>query len=687
MTMRKYSSDNTVSFAFGMFRRGWAQMLLYFLVFFFTMTVPTLVNLSDISDVVLVTRRIESVYSTAETVGFLSVLIVSGVAVFAGCASMRYLSNKVTANFYHSIPMKREKLYATCYLSCLAEYVIAYLAVVLITLLTLAVSEYAAYGIPDVIWHYFWIGLLYGFVFYSITVFAGTLTGSSPIQFLLTLVIVGILPAIYVSLYSFASITLESYVWVDYYFNMGTLTYLTPLVRIFTLEQAALSWYEILLTLLLGVVFVVGGMLFHRIRKTEKSACPVAFDWVGSVVKYVCAFPITILGGVFFYYVGGNGKGWIIFGFVCGAVLWTMLVNTIVTKSAKTMFRGVKGLAVFAVLFSLFAIFCGFDCFDIMAYTPKADTCDCVEISIGDTIYELNGAELDAISETLDKGDRVNTYDYNFSTYTVRYALHKGSFTYAVNREFNKDDYSAILKSIRSSDKFSEQVFPRIESVRRTECEVLALHNGAIYQELSLYDMLDAEEFYDAYFTDLEGDTDLFNTMTIGYVSIYRKDVYTSYHYPVYSTFSNTIAYLQSVADTKYDACHIVTADDMDLLAEAISYIEVVSTDRDYVSYGETVEKYDDTMDVEYFPLMVSIYDKEQIKEILNGICKFGYYYLGYITYFTETDNNYYVNIYYPESEIAYGSMGFSTEFFEGAVPSFVEQAFADAKSTIKLPY
>lgn len=687
MTMHKCSSERTLPFALGMMRRNWSLTLLYFLVFFFTMSVPILVILSDISPEWTIARQISRISSDVSGIAVASIFVSSAVAVFSGCAAMRYLTNKKTAGFYHGLPLRREKIYLSCVLNGIVSWLTAYLAATLISLIALGVSGFGAYGIPEILWEGVWYGFVFGLVFYAVTVFAGTLTGSSPIQFLLSCVILVIIPATYLSVYLFADYMLGDYVWVEYYFNEETILRLSPLTRLFLLAgDTRPSLLEIIMLFVTAALFLTAGLFFHKIRKTENSAKPVAFDFVGSVVKYICAFPVTLLAGMFFCAIGDNSIFWLIFGFICGVLLWTMLVNTVVTKSAKQMFRGLKGLGIFSALFAVFVLVFGFNCFGFMTYTPNTEDCNSAEVSIGGELYKLNKDELAEIAYVFDESEmnyRGPIADGVYGRH-MRYVLHRGNISYAVYRYISVENYDALLLAVKESEGFERQTFKYIADPKaNSDLSLWTIKYGSLDRDTELYGAIDPKTFCDAYYKDLAGGTDIFNTLIIGDVNIYSySGNRVSCTYPIYATFENTIAYLQKVLDDNGVEARIIGEANLDEMAEKIDKVtvryylgETLYKQGPYI-YGESAVRIDgedvivepSTYELGYCEAVIT--DKAQIREILGSVSRMAYRYAGTVSNFMNIEPNYDLTFHYAGGND-------NAQFYEGKVPDFVNELIA----------
>lgn len=115
-------------------------------------------------------------------------------------------------------------------------------------------------------------------------------------------------------------------------------------------DDAGLSWTAVLVLILFTLACFAGALVLIRIRPTEGAETPVVFQPIAAVVKYAVMVPATILLGYFFGEVFSWDGVWSIFGMISGAVLSFMLMNVLLTRNARQMFRGWVGLLIFVVV-------------------------------------------------------------------------------------------------------------------------------------------------------------------------------------------------------------------------------------------------------------------------------------------------------------------------------------------------
>lgn len=330
----------------GELRRSWANALLYGLVYFFGVNLPLL---SLLNTRMYSTRAVQ--YGLD---GFLSFegysVIAMLVGVWAGLGAMGYLHKRISAYHYHSMPIRREGLLLVKTAVAFTDYLIA-----LIPNFTLATFLYLMYphntGIGSVL-ALFGYSLLAFAISLTFTMLMGTLAGTRSFHFLLTGIGAFVGPAWMLAIHVIGDTTCHYLRVQDLLDGRGLIGYVSPFTY-FLCQMDQNDHYlpgvAVLVLVLLTLACFAGALALIRIRPTEGAETPVVFKPVAAVVKYAVMAPATILLGYFFGEVFSSDAVWIIFGMVSGAVLSFMLMNVLLTRNARQMFRGWVGLLVFAV--------------------------------------------------------------------------------------------------------------------------------------------------------------------------------------------------------------------------------------------------------------------------------------------------------------------------------------------------
>lgn len=349
------------AYFFGELRRSWAHALLYTLAFFFSLTVPMMSRLSDtlrydyysIYDVTMdAMAGTGTIYTYdpinnrfAEIEYFPYVLVAMFIAIWAGIFAVTYLNRRVSAYFYHSLPIAREGILLVKSTVALADFVIA-----LIINIALTSAFYLKLpGVDNLVPLFALAGycLLTFAVIYAFILLLGALCGTSMFHMVMIALSFGLLPLMLSAVYLLGEMV-TNHLNMEYLLEMRLTSPYFYLVEVFERVGGLSAWQIVFLTLF-GAVAFVGALLLVRIRPTEAAESSVAFPAVGAVVKYAVVGTAAVLGGFLFKEVFWGEIGFI-FGFVCGLLLSFMLMNVLLTRSVRQMFRGLRVLLILALV-------------------------------------------------------------------------------------------------------------------------------------------------------------------------------------------------------------------------------------------------------------------------------------------------------------------------------------------------
>ena len=341
--------------------RFWPIWAVYLACFLFAMPLNLLTGFSYDRATSLTFAR-EVVRSMATWPAMLAALV---FGVVAAMAVFSYLYQAKSAGMLHALPVRREGLFLTNYLSGLSFMVLPTLAVFVLTLL----CELAR-GAVDATALGAWLlaQVLNTLFFYSFAVFCAMFTG----HILALPVFYGILNGLALGLYYLIYNVVESFVFGfagSSAFNQ-TVMWLTPTVklssevRVFHGEQNSVLQLRgmgyLMLYAAVGLVLAALALVLYRRRKLEGAGDIVTVGWVRPVFKYGVAFSAAMSLGSFLYAWFGMGNGnirnmgagsaWVLLAFllVCGAVGY-FAAEMLLKKSFRIFSTSWKGLLVFAL--------------------------------------------------------------------------------------------------------------------------------------------------------------------------------------------------------------------------------------------------------------------------------------------------------------------------------------------------
>ena len=290
-------------------------------------------------------------------------------AVVLAASGFAYLHSKKKTDFYHSLPIRREMLYAV---TCLNGFL--YMAVAYLGFLTVAAVMIRVKGVPFD-WGSLYLASVEHLCFFALVymtaILSMLLTGNLVVGLLGTGVLFSWGPVI--------CMTISAY-FLEYFTTFyGDDSFLLALSE----RTSPVAWYVkacmssqpgrmALWAMLAAAVLFLLGMLLYRRRPSEAAGHAMAFPITEPIIRFLIAVPSSLLLGAMFHLVMCE-DGWTVFGLVCGLLLVSCIIEIIYHFDFKSLFAHKRQLLVSAVFVGVvFAIF-RFDLFGYDRYLPATE--------------------------------------------------------------------------------------------------------------------------------------------------------------------------------------------------------------------------------------------------------------------------------------------------------------------------
>lgn len=290
-------------------------------------------------------------------------------AVVLAASGFAYLHSKKKTDFYHSLPIRREMLYAV---TCLNGFL--YMAVAYLGFLTVAAVMIRVKGVPFD-WGSLYLASVEHLCFFALVymtaILSMLLTGNLVVGLLGTGVLFSWGPVI--------CMTISAY-FLEYFTTFyGDDSFLLALSE----WTSPVGWYVkacmssqpgrmALWAMLAAAVLFLLGMLLYRRRPSEAAGHAMAFPITEPIIRFLIAVPSSLLLGAMFHLVMCE-DGWTVFGLVCGLLLVSCIIEIIYHFDFKSLFAHKRQLLVSAVFVGVvFAVF-RFDLFGYDRYLPATE--------------------------------------------------------------------------------------------------------------------------------------------------------------------------------------------------------------------------------------------------------------------------------------------------------------------------
>ncbi|MGI5976794.1 MAG: hypothetical protein ACOX68_03760 [Candidatus Limivicinus sp.] len=373
-------------------RRCWPLWLVYFavLVFMLPASLPGVMkNWSDSAPELI--RQSVSRYVLGCASGVAVVSFIAGVA--AAAAVFGFLYKSKSCSMICSLPLRRECVFFTAFVSGLAPLLISDL---LVTLISLAFFGGSPCVNTEYIWIFLAVAVMSNVAFYGFAVFCAMLTGNA-----------AVLTGVYIVLNAAAFVAEQAVMGTLYCFVYGfeiadpKLAALSPIVNImmtldYTQKMAPsgsgyvpTGEYEMtgLGTLGIycaaGLVFALLALLLYRRRRMESAGDAVAIPVLKPIFKYCLSFGTAFCFAAVVYdsilrglVTGFAAAACIIALLLAGAFIGYFAAEMLMQKTLR-VFRGRwKGYIVCAALLAAFTLLFEFDAFGYERRVPDTEDVD-----------------------------------------------------------------------------------------------------------------------------------------------------------------------------------------------------------------------------------------------------------------------------------------------------------------------
>lgn len=674
-------------------RRLWTISLSVLLFF---VALPIVIALSIGEEGIYNTRN-NIVYGITQILAasnFFIILITIISAVVCGLSSFYYLHSKKKVDLYHSIPVRREKLFAVNYINGLLMYIVPYLINLLLAILIIQINGYMSGELLKISLIALVINFLFYWLIYTLTIIAVMLTGNIVISFFGIGVFLSYGPLLmfvkelyfmqffrhYPSLFSewklfqFLS-PLGSYLdLANIRFGYSYKSYTTILS-----EGLGLGIIKTIITVL--VLLAVAVFLFIK-RPSEAAGKAMSFSISKPIIKFLLVIPLTLLGGIIFRQIASNSgtTGWFIFGLLFTFFVVTAIIEIIFNFDIRAAFKHKRHLLLCAAVVSVITCIFQFDLFKYDSYLPDKDKIDYMSIDISGldndrsyvnfdvdndgryyinrTDYHLEHVKLTNIDAAYSlaqigveqENKSVNTNNYLYDV-RIKYVLKNGKEAER-NYQLVSKEHTDLLTAIFENKEFKEahyQIFDfKAADIFNVYCE-----NNKNSKELTLSES-EIQELIDIYKQEISliKLEDLVNQPVIANINFRFKNNQSA-RYEIYGNFTKTVEFLK-----------------------AHGFNDFMNTSMDSVNSIE-INYYNPYMMKEISNSVMSYSDKNEIEEILLNVIEQDKYWRNY----SILDKEEYYDIFVDTDIDAYGNINKSHYFFrKDSVPDFVKEDFGITK-------
>lgn len=318
-------------------------------------------------------------------------------AIVCGLTMFSYVHVRQKLDTYHSLPVKRAKMFWARYSSGVLFYLFPMMIHILICIgIAITQNAISVHGINNAIGLIATELVIYLLV-YSMTIVCVMLTGNLIISVLAT----GVLQCYSLLIWGLKRILYEEffYTYVIGYdkgifaFSPAHMVYnLCEKGATYRVDNQGFSYTGIMdylmIMLLATVLMAIIACLLYSKRATEAAGKTIAFSWTEPFIKTLVVIPFALYAGCFFDILAPAGFGWYVFGVAFGFLLCCILMEIIFRMDIKAAFKHSRQILFNGACVALIVMIFKYDALGYNSYIPAEHELDYCAISI-ENLFDL----------------------------------------------------------------------------------------------------------------------------------------------------------------------------------------------------------------------------------------------------------------------------------------------------------
>lgn len=312
-----------------------------------------------------------------------------GSALLTGVGGFSWLHSRSRTDFYHSLPIRREKIFLGQTVLSIAYFAVPYLVNLLVSYVIGMVEGVLGGSTVRLPLQSFLFQLMFYLLIYLVVVLAMLLTGKILAGVLGAVVLMVYCPVLSLLLQGFAEEFLKTY--AEKGAVLGFLQDFSPIVAYSIIYRSAYTsvpakvWVLGLLGILVLLALCFG---LYKMRLSEAAGHTMAFYRIGKFVQYLLEVLVILGSGILFYSVTVRSSlGWMLFGILLGGVLAHGILEVVYEGDIRQAMAHKWVLsASIATTLVVLGIFC-WDLFGYDSFFPRQEELDAVRIQAEGEIY------------------------------------------------------------------------------------------------------------------------------------------------------------------------------------------------------------------------------------------------------------------------------------------------------------
>ena len=322
--------------------RLWAMAILG-LVFFFVFPVTITMRAGMLRDTDHHTENLR--WFTGEVSKWLSfsnglvIFMMITAAIICGMSSFSYLNSQRKVDFYHSLPIRREKLYVVNFIDGILIVAVPYGIMLLVGMLIGIANGIKPAGICQTALIGYGLNLVYFVLLYALVIVAVMLTGNRIVAFLGFVVLSFILPGIVMLTGSYFAAFFETCMSEQLEVLAKWSVHLSPVLEYTSRSGDYARVMPTVAAITQALLLAVLGVILYHKRPSEAAGKAMAFEVIKPVIRIAIVMVSALFLGLFFWSLQGE-MPWAVFGICCGGVISHCVIEIIYHFDFKKLFFG-----------------------------------------------------------------------------------------------------------------------------------------------------------------------------------------------------------------------------------------------------------------------------------------------------------------------------------------------------------
>lgn len=321
-------------------------------------------------------------------------------AIILAIAEFSFLFSKRKIDLYHSLPVKRETLFFTKYISGFLMFIAIIVLSTLLNIAAMAVKGFAGTDILSAAGSALLLGILYFTLFYNLSIVAILLTGNFWISIFSIGFFIFYIPVVKEIIEGYFSNYMSTYyMQYDSLYSPSLLfSICSPVISIFyMIGEGKYKWLVVLAAILLAVLLLALSIWIYKKRPSEASGHALCFAKTEIPIRFLMIIPSAMLGG---YYVvsffSSLSVFWFWFTFVLAGILCHCLLEVFLHFDIKAVFNHKLQLLSTLIIAAVLTLAFQYDWFSYDRFLPSENKVEYASICFENIDTDMNVYEIDS---------------------------------------------------------------------------------------------------------------------------------------------------------------------------------------------------------------------------------------------------------------------------------------------------